>query len=230
MLILCDVDGVLCDFAGFVSGKLKRDIVKQRPAPYVLEQLYSVTFDDIKQVVKSSLLTPRAWALMPDMPFVDGMLWLLSQAVKRGHRAFVISNMDALSRYLDSDEEVLSLMYASHSGRAWWLKQKRDNDRRLYRARVEWAFDIDRFRFANENTILIDDNEDNVVRFVREGGHAILVPAPWNSLWKEFEKRQAYMVVKRRLTEILDAHEERCGAVLEQDKVDQCSVPVEGGV
>jgi len=135
-----------------------------------------------------------------------------------------------LSRYLDSDEEVLSLMYASHSGRAWWLKQKRDNDRRLYRARVEWAFDIDRFRFANENTILIDDNEDNVVRFVREGGHAILVPAPWNSLWKEFEKRQAYMVVKRGLREILDAHEERCGAVLEQDKVDQCSVPVEGGV
>lgn len=34
---------------------------------------------------------------------------------------------------------------------------------------------------ANENSLLIDDKESNVIDFIETGGHAVLVPRPWNS-------------------------------------------------
>lgn len=43
-----------------------------------------------------------------------------------------------------------------------------------------------KFQLANRNTVLIDDNEDVCRRFVHCGGFAILFPQPWNSnghLW-----------------------------------------------
>ena len=36
---------------------------------------------------------------------------------------------------------------------------------------------------ARPDTLLIDDNADNINRFQAEGGHGVLVPAPWNKLW-----------------------------------------------
>jgi 5'(3')-deoxyribonucleotidase len=35
---------------------------------------------------------------------------------------------------------------------------------------------------ANRESLLIDDNEDNVNRFLGEGGVAFLIPRPWNRL------------------------------------------------
>lgn len=36
---------------------------------------------------------------------------------------------------------------------------------------------------ASPDALLIDDSDVNVENFKRAGGHAILVPRPWNSLW-----------------------------------------------
>ena len=38
---------------------------------------------------------------------------------------------------------------------------------------------------AHENALLIDDADENVQRFREAGGHAILIPRPWNSLSDE---------------------------------------------
>lgn len=35
---------------------------------------------------------------------------------------------------------------------------------------------------ARPDALLIDDSDDNVIKFREHGGHAILVPRPWNSL------------------------------------------------
>lgn len=38
----------------------------------------------------------------------------------------------------------------------------------------------DKFVIASKSKLLVDDNNDNVDRFRDHGGHAILVPRPWN--------------------------------------------------
>jgi 5'(3')-deoxyribonucleotidase len=37
---------------------------------------------------------------------------------------------------------------------------------------------------AAPDSLLIDDNQDNVQAFVTRGGHAIMRPRPWNDLWE----------------------------------------------
>lgn len=38
---------------------------------------------------------------------------------------------------------------------------------------------------ARPDALLIDDHEENVNKFREHGGRAILVPRPWNKLWRE---------------------------------------------
>ncbi len=42
-----------------------------------------------------------------------------------------------------------------------------------------------KFRCAKPGALLIDDNDENVEKFLAKGGQAILVPRPWNSRHKE---------------------------------------------
>lgn len=45
---------------------------------------------------------------------------------------------------------------------------------------------------ANPETLLIDDREENVQKFIAAGGQAVLVPAPWNSRRDETDERGDY--------------------------------------
>ena len=38
---------------------------------------------------------------------------------------------------------------------------------------------------ANEHTLLVDDSEKNVMKFVANGGRAILMPRPWNKAYDQ---------------------------------------------
>lgn len=45
----------------------------------------------------------------------------------------------------------------------------------------QWAITPRKWFFANENTLLIDDYDYNCEKFQGRGGHAIILPRPWNS-------------------------------------------------
>ena len=55
--------------------------------------------------------------------------------------------------------------------------------------------------FATPETLLIDDNNENIVEFVKAGGRGILVPRPWNELHER--ARETEQVVINNLVEML---------------------------
>lgn len=64
----------------------------------------------------------------------------------------------------------------SASGKMQWIQ--RDLPPVLHR---NFAITSQKHLLANANTLLLDDNEENVKRFNAHGGHGVLMPRPWNS-------------------------------------------------
>jgi len=65
-------------------------------------------------------------------------------------------------------------------GKAEWIKK---NLKKVWRSR-RMCFTSRKHLFAHSQALLIDDKESNVQEFREAGGHAILVPRPWNCLRK----------------------------------------------
>jgi 5'(3')-deoxyribonucleotidase len=58
--------------------------------------------------------------------------------------------------------------------------------------------------FANPDTILLDDKDENVQDFLRGGGKAVLVPRPWNNRHWEFRTyEQANLIALYNLEQIV---------------------------
>ena len=55
---------------------------------------------------------------------------------------------------------------------------------------------------ARPDTLLIDDKDENVEKFIAAGGDAILVPRPWNKLYKD--KDSAWFTVATELVKRMD--------------------------
>lgn len=45
-----------------------------------------------------------------------------------------------------------------------------------------------KYLLANPDTVLIDDSDKNCEAFMQAGGHVVLVPRPWNSMWEAAEQ------------------------------------------
>lgn len=56
---------------------------------------------------------------------------------------------------------------------------------------------------ASQNTLLIDDNDETVDKFIESGGNAILFPRPWNRLSKLEGK--AILFVKKSLVSLMES-------------------------
>lgn len=65
----------------------------------------------------------------------------------------------------------------SLSGKLEWIHRKMPSW--MHR---QYAITPRKYLFARPDSLLIDDVEENINRFQVEGGHGLLVPAPWNKL------------------------------------------------
>jgi hypothetical protein len=66
----------------------------------------------------------------------------------------------------------------SAAGKLAWIQNNLPTYRRRY------ALIVEKWWLANPDAILIDDCDEQVDRFIVAGGKAILVPRPWNSLYR----------------------------------------------
>lgn len=154
MKILCDMDGVLCDFVGGALDKFGMDIKNWTPGEW----------DDFGHQDVASLAADREfWANLHPTPWLVRLLSLLGKH-DPGWTVCTIPMQDD----------------ACKSGKWDWIR-KHLGFVCYFPVRVIMC--ADKSRYATPNTILIDDNEDNVKRFQEAGGHAILFPALWNRLY-----------------------------------------------
>jgi len=65
----------------------------------------------------------------------------------------------------------------SWTGKMCWIERELPR----YKKRVIMT-QVSKAEFAGPDTLLIDDNDENIAEFVAAGGLGILVPRPWNEL------------------------------------------------
>ena len=83
----------------------------------------------------------------------------------------------------------------SWSGKAEWL----DRNMPMFKERVIMT-NVNKSVFADDYSLLIDDNDSNVEGFVEAGGHGILVPRPWNK--DAVHASETLNIVTKRLEEL----------------------------
>jgi hypothetical protein len=84
----------------------------------------------------------------------------------------------------------------SLAGKLTWIKKHLPS----YMHR-QYMLGQDKSLLARPDTLLIDDNQDNCVKFEISGGRSILVPRPWNNLFTVLSSRdpQGWQYVQHRL-------------------------------
>jgi hypothetical protein len=104
--------------------------------------------------------TQKDWASVPQTPW---MSWLLDLC------CHLVDNVIIATSPILSPDCAAGKMDWMAANLPDWLQ------RQFAITPVKWYF-------ARQGSILIDDNEENTSRFIRNGGKAILVPRPWNCL------------------------------------------------
>ena len=159
-IIYLDCDGV---YADFVTGVLEKMGI---PFPGYDKWPWGKVFDIFPLVGSnwkeaSKHCDAAFWANLPWMP--NGKA-ILAEVTKR----FRPNETMILTKPMDHD--------GSYSGKAEWITRNMpDFRRRLVPTHIpkhEFAYDW--------NCLLIDDSQDNVDKFIKAGGSAILVPMPYN--------------------------------------------------
>lgn len=150
--ILLDMDGVLVDFVGDACAVLGVDpsVAKSWNFFNDLGMSEPEFWSRIDKVGESF------WAGVSEHEWCDELLELANSFGN-----VVISSAPSRSPY-------------SSSGKVRWLKNKFGEGFR------DFMLGKHKHLMANANTILIDDNDDNVAKFSRNGGHGILFPQRWN--------------------------------------------------
>jgi len=158
MIILLDMDGVLCNWV--------------KSACEVLDLPYEKTKRDWKPGAYN-----LATALDLDRQFIWDELDKAGEAFWSELEPFEWT--DDLWEFCESiaDTKICttpSLAPHCHSGKMKWLQKHRT---RFYR---KYILTPDKAQCAAEDTILVDDKDANIEKFKERGGHGVLFPQPWN--------------------------------------------------
>lgn len=171
MKILLDLDGVLVDLVkglcDFVDKKLEK--IPWPPGSY--NCFKHIGIDPEEFWTKQS--TPEFWANLPWMP--DG-----KDIVNFLERKFGSKNICLLTSPGNAE---------SVTGKIQWIEKHLPQYKRRYLIGPEKHF------CSHSNSLLIDDCNENVVKFRQEGGDAILVPRLWNCNCDE--RHQSFEVIKK---------------------------------
>lgn len=175
MRIFVDLDGVLADFVG---GALE---TFNQPSPWSQEKnLGNYEIDKLLNLSTTKFWEPlnshAFWASLDKL--IDGfnMLEYLETYYPQGQ--IYISTSPTLSP-------------ESSSGKHEWIaKHLPKYSRRTFIGPIKEVF------AEIPNSILIDDSDSNVEKFIAAGGNAILWPQPWNSAYNYRGAKQSYLVHK----------------------------------
>lgn len=166
--VYLDMDDVLVD----LHRHSYRHIFPDAPDP-VIEAMYEATirFPGIAPIVETYAGTAydqealhRLWATL------GAEFWRTIPWTKHGKAIIEVCAKHVATLFMSTPVNEAGCVL----GKMAWINALPADRRRRY------ALTPCKHHFAHEGALLVDDNEDNVDRFLSHGGDAMLWPRPWN--------------------------------------------------
>lgn len=159
--IFLDLDGVLADFQGAAIKAYDLELTKLEKMDYA---------GVIKAFNRQRGKTANAfWAGLPDFFWED------------------LQETDEFYEIVEMVKPYATVILTSPPMGYPWVLSAIEGKTRWIMIHLREYFTVGRFLigfhkeyFANRDSILIDDNQENCAKFIMSGGSAILVPRPWN--------------------------------------------------
>lgn len=170
-LILLDMDGVLCDFAGGVCALFGKAGPQAGDVAQPLHEFLGIPKGHMWHRVGEA--GPRLWENLEPLPWADELVRLARSA---GELLIATSP---------------SLNPASTAGKLVWLQ------RRFGRQFRDFAITPQKHLLAASDRLLIDDTAKHVDAFIAGGGQALLFPSVENGLLRSDE--DPLIAVRQRL-------------------------------
>lgn len=172
MRILIDMDECLVDFvagAARLWGLSTQELdAKRTPGVWDITGPLGVTYEEFWAKIHEG--GTDFWERLDSLPWFWNMIKLVEKYTKDWH---IISS--------PSEEE------CSYTGKVRWLK------RVMGRSFSNFALTPHKQIFANNFTVLIDDREENCLKFREAGGYAIVFPNIGNSLYNKRANPLSYV-------------------------------------
>lgn len=163
MKIFIDMDGVLSNFVGGVAPLLGTD-EHELSSKLFLHQTYNIAdaldtrWEHIEEAINDQGV--EFWSGLNRYHWAEDLL------------IYLLEETSSSNIYIVTDPGQFQY---SHAGKMLWMKEHLGYKFKNY------AMTPYKHLLADRNSILIDDNRNNVSAFKRAGGRAILFPQPWNS-------------------------------------------------
>ena len=161
MKILFDMDGVVCDFVQAAINVHNLPVLKKD----CQWNFYKQFFPNEKEFWNK--FDFNFWKNM--LPHSDGVDLLY----------YLITNYNYKDIYFCSTP---TLNTGCIDGKITWIKDMFPKMSRQY------IFTEHKDVIAHKNILLIDDRNENVDKFIKAGGHGILIPRPWNNRSNEIDE------------------------------------------
>ncbi len=159
MKVVLDLDGVIVDMVGGMEEHFDIKIKEWPKGEQLLEKVFEKVFD---------MSPKRLWANL-GFEFWSNLKW-----TKDGQRI-----LTKLTMAFGQENIVIctspTLNPQAAAGKMAWIQKQLPVFSRSFLIGSPKEF------LAQDQSILIDDFDYNVNKFRKHGGHAILVPRPWNS-------------------------------------------------
>lgn len=158
--VLLDMDGVITNFHKGVCDAFNRE--------YNFEEMIRYDFwedwegPDVTRGDVNSMCNQKFWRSLEWMPEGKETLKIIEEAYGKENIFLFTQPMPHPGSWTGK--------------RLWVCSQMYDYINRLI------VTSSPRSLFASPNTLLIDDKDENVDAFIEAGGHAVLIPRPWNKL------------------------------------------------
>lgn len=164
MIYGIDLDGVITDFVGAAAKLFNIKDTGWEPGSYDIAKAFNIEPSRFWARINSY----EFWSTLPKTDFADDLFNLL-----QGKEYFIIT-----SPTLDPQ---------SLAGKYQWIKNH------YPKLRCKVLVGACKQYCADSNTVLIDDSDEKIQKFISYGGHGILVPQIWNSNHALAGRRLEYM-------------------------------------